>query len=312
MKAFQLVVVAILSLVPVIGRSQIILDSYYVHAAYLTPTDRAYSSAYEQGIHEALFNLQSWFAGQLGGRSFRLSPDPVQWYAAAHDSAYYNRNAANGSTQFFNATLGDAFAYTGFTFYDTNDIWLYYFDADPVAGQITGGTQSVALFPAGDLQGLSGGISGRSRWIGGSGHELGHAFNLPHPPDSPGGSDDRSLMYLGYLDYPNTYLRASDRASLLASGFFFPIPELRIMPALVLAVSILTSFRLRERTVRPQAMQSPGRRKGRMAHRICFRSAEWKGERVRVTLPPEPLSPHSSLATCGFPELLLLTPPTSP
>jgi len=105
---------------------------------------------------------------------------------------------------------------------------------NPLAEQYSGGTSAVALMGENDLRGLSREPlipinpadpwdlydPGLGRWIGGGGHELGHALGLPHPPGSPGGPDDWSLMYYGYLTYPNTYLRADDRAQLLRSGFF--------------------------------------------------------------------------------------------
>ena len=60
------------------------------------------------------------------------------------------------------------------------------------------------------------------RWIGGLGHELGHAFGLPHPPGCDEGSptcDRDALMSDGYTSYPNTYLRDDEKAILLASPF---------------------------------------------------------------------------------------------
>ncbi|HEX8720133.1 MAG TPA: hypothetical protein VF736_05790, partial [Pyrinomonadaceae bacterium] len=61
------------------------------------------------------------------------------------------------------------------------------------------------------------------------GHELGHAFNLPHPPGCDqndatlcGNFPRNSLMYLGYASFPNTYLLAQDKSSLAATGFLSP------------------------------------------------------------------------------------------
>ena len=72
------------------------------------------------------------------------------------------------------------------------------------------------------------------RWIGGAGHELGHALaNLLHPPgcveELP--SCDPvfwSLMHLGYTTYPDTYLLTEDKELLLRSPPFMagePLPD---------------------------------------------------------------------------------------
>ena len=63
------------------------------------------------------------------------------------------------------------------------------------------------------------------RWVGGLGHELGHSFELPHPPGcDPGSSgpctDPDSLLWTGYAMYPNTYLRQEDKDTLNQSPFF--------------------------------------------------------------------------------------------
>jgi len=61
---------------------------------------------------------------------------------------------------------------------------------------------------------------GWDRWVGGMAHELGHTVGIDHPADSPGGPNDHTLMYLGYADFPDTYLRDSDIEAFRNSGFF--------------------------------------------------------------------------------------------
>lgn len=54
------------------------------------------------------------------------------------------------------------------------------------------------------------------------GHEFGHSLGLPHPPGcdvSVATCDSNALMYLGYFNYPNTYLRVDDKSTLNASPF---------------------------------------------------------------------------------------------
>ena len=67
---------------------------------------------------------------------------------------------------------------------------------------------------------------GIGRWIGGGGHELGHALGLPHPPGCEARlltCDRNALMWTGYAAWPNTYLREDEKAVLLAAQFMVPI-----------------------------------------------------------------------------------------
>ena len=61
------------------------------------------------------------------------------------------------------------------------------------------------------------------RWVGGLGHELGHASGLPHPPGCDSGRptcDSEALMWTGYASWPDTYLRDDERTKLRESPFF--------------------------------------------------------------------------------------------
>ena len=216
-----------------------------IQLAYLSPSDKAYRSDYEAAIKAAARDLQSWLARELAGHSFK---ENVSWTRLPNTEAWYQSNPTSRphAARFWESVLGDAFALTGGRFDDPENVWIYYFDGDPLVGQYYGGTNGVALLPANDLRGLIGDPlvpiepgdptinPGFDRWVGGLGHELGHALGLDHPPDSPGGADDRSLMYLGYFDYPDTYLTEADKRHLLASPFIAPIP---LPGALVLLAS---------------------------------------------------------------------------
>jgi hypothetical protein len=70
-------------------------------------------------------------------------------------------------------------------------------------------------------------FGGLCRWVGGLGHELGHAFGLPHPAACDAGLSgcpgNAALMWTGYAVYPNTALLADDKAALNRHGAFVPI-----------------------------------------------------------------------------------------
>lgn len=106
-------------------------------------------------------------------------------------------------------------------------ICWFYIDAQPAANQVVGGTSGVAVLPRNDVLGITGvGQEPLCRWIGGLGHELGHAFGLDHPADCESKKEDsgapecQSLMYLGYLNYSETLLTQQDKIQLDKNPFF--------------------------------------------------------------------------------------------
>jgi hypothetical protein len=215
-----------------------------VRVVYLVPSDRTIRQDYVSAIRSAIVHLQAFYQGQLGnGFAFSLHSPIVEVFQTSHTASFYSTGDNATQIGFWTSVLGDGFALSGGGFNDPNNRWIYYIDADPACGQVTGGTSGVALLPANDLRGLTGqsnvppcagqppDLNGPCRWVGGLGHELGHAFGLPHPPGCDQGTCTdfarHSLMYLGYIDYPNTYFLDDDKSALLATGFFSVLSPLQ-------------------------------------------------------------------------------------
>lgn len=211
-----------------------------VRMIYLVPSDRPEQPHYQQTIASAIQDVRQWYGEQMAdSRTFHLHAPVVETYRTVHTASWYatNNAAANPNLTFWNNVIGDAFALTGGNFNDPENRWIYYIDADPARGQLGGaGTSGVAVLPANDLRGLTGEpilqINGDeptgfgvNRWIGGLGHEVGHAFGLPHPAacednDPNTVCPDGALMWTGYATYPNAFLLQSDRDALARSPFF--------------------------------------------------------------------------------------------
>jgi hypothetical protein len=226
------------------AKSQVLHDQGFVHVVYLSPSDVLYSAGYESVLEKAVVDLQSWYAFQLNGESFSLAPDPVSWFQLKNPASFYQQKPGGiyESLWFWNSILGDGDPLVDWSFNDPDDIYIFYVDADPLPGQIIGGTSGVAMMAANDLRGLAGVPlipinpgdeeiwtsfpSGPNRWIGGLGHELGHAFGLDHP----GAGFDTTIMQFGYLYYPETTLADFQKEILLNSSFISadysaPVPE---------------------------------------------------------------------------------------
>lgn len=208
-----------------------------IRIIYLVPSDRSIQNDYVRGISGAIQHLQAWYHQQMGGKTFKLHNPIVEIKKTRHVSSWY-RSTPNGdqSVWFWNNVIGDGFSLTGGNFNDPKYRWVYYIDAENASGQIGGGgTSGVCVLPEHDLLGLIGKHPTERnvcRWVGGLGHELGHALNLPHPPECDSGtlpqSDAKcqSLMYLGYLIYPNTVLLPEDKVKLNQGGFMQNIAPL--------------------------------------------------------------------------------------
>lgn len=235
---FLIFIVAILSYVKTEANNGTILTSIShktqqekptVRLIYLIPSDGTYHQDYKFALSNAAKHLQKWYGSQIGNNmSFRLNDPLVEVYQTIHPSDWYNTNPSNEYKKYwftFNV-INDGFALTSGKFFDPNYIYVYYIDVENDPDQYGGsGADGVAVLPQHDLKGLVGEdaqFTDGCRWIGGLGHELGHALKLGHPPkcdSNPSSPSCPSIMSYGLYNYPNTFFIETDKEILLQSPF---------------------------------------------------------------------------------------------
>jgi hypothetical protein len=201
-----------------------------VRVVYLIPTDKTLQTAYVANLATAARHLQGFFSSKLANETYSLTNPIVTVLNSTHNSAFFNDGSFHGNV------INDVQSLTGVdVLNDPDNRWLLYIDAQNACGNGTGASGSLATFPANDLRGLaqqpvidpcSGGqdFSGRCRWVGGMGHELGHTLGLPHPPQCEDADPnticpDFALMWIGYTTYPDAFFTAPDLTTLNASPF---------------------------------------------------------------------------------------------
>ena len=125
--------------------------------------------------------------------------------------------------------------------WESDFVWVLYVDVDEACDEpheLGAGAGGIAMMPRWDLEGLL--SQGEEeyyycdvgpfrdplgRWFGGLAHELAHAVGVPHPPGCEAElptCDSPALMWVGYPNYPDTYLRFDEKEILIRSPFITP------------------------------------------------------------------------------------------
>jgi hypothetical protein len=199
-----------------------------VRVLYVIPSDRSFRRDYSEAVEFALHDLRVWYAGQLAGRTFWLREPVPEVCRLPQPAAYY---AVDSWTKVLDDVQGCAPVSYG----SDRLAWVLYVDiihTCDAPGRLGAGASGLTMMPRQDMDGLIGapyiddcGIGYDlpiSRYVGGAGHELGHALGLPHPPGCDTqlpSCDSAAIMAGGYASYPNTHLTEDDKATLFASSF---------------------------------------------------------------------------------------------
>ena len=199
-----------------------------VQVIYAVPSDRDENLRYVEAIRHAILDLQKWYAEQLNGFTFAIeSPTPLT--CAVEDLAEYYEGYDG-----WDRVIGSLQHCAPVEHFSDEYVWAIYIDVEfdcSGKGELGAGGFGITIVHDGDLQGLLNpdtfvhcgyGPRGTGGWIGGLGHEIGHAFGLNHPAGCDEGlstCDDDALMSAGYWVYPDTYLTDDDKAILEKSPF---------------------------------------------------------------------------------------------
>ena len=204
-----------------------------VRVLYAIPSDREFRADASEAIANAIVDLQSWYRRELGGLTFSIYEATPEVCRMSEPEAYYE--SGNAWARVVAGVQPCAPVQHG----HPDFVWVIYPDVEEACDEpheLGAGGWGLTILP--DIEGITNPgkdfyrCGERSyfdpigRWIGGLGHELGHALGLPHPPGcdpwDPATCDELealSLMHDGYTPYPDTYLLPDDKEILLRSRF---------------------------------------------------------------------------------------------
>ncbi len=182
---------------------------------YMVPADKAFNPLYVPGIENVAIDLQRWFNEQLDGSTFILNNPIVEVINSDKDAIWFQENPniffPKRFWPFENA-LSEAHRTLGAQIFDPNHAWVVFVDTPDINGA---GKGHFAYLTGNDLEIITGknkNISSFDRLIGGVGHELGHAYGLPHSPDIP--ENRNAIMWSGIHTYPDAFLTEDEKTIL--------------------------------------------------------------------------------------------------
>jgi len=223
---------------------------HVVRVLYAVPADREFRPGDRDVLRRAVEHVQAWYHEQLGGVTFSLHDPIVEDCRMSQTEDFYARGHA---WQKVVEGVQHCAPVSGWAAGGTHDApgstttWVIYADVEEACDEyqqfgegahelgrggwgLTIMGRQEGVFDSGPYHYCGEGPYTRTRGgvIGGIAHELTHALGvINHPPGCDEGlpsCDYESLMHLGYLAYPDTYLRNDEKSILRDSPFITQRP----------------------------------------------------------------------------------------